>query len=87
MRATTVSNVPSQILAWGNGLGLRITKPIAAAAHAQVNSSVVITAQPGRIIIDIAPVRPTLEAMLATYDPKKHGGEVMEFAPLGLEVL
>lgn len=87
MRANTVSNVPSQILAWGNGLDLRITKSIAEAARAQVNSSVVITAQPGRIIIDIAPVRSTLEAMLAKYDPKKHGSEAMAHAPLGLEVL
>ena len=28
---------------------------------------------------------PTLDAMLAAFDPKRHGGEAMAFAPVGVE--
>ena len=30
---------------------------------------------------------PALEAMLAAFDPERHGGEAMAFAPVGNEVL
>jgi hypothetical protein len=30
---------------------------------------------------------PTLEEMLAAFDPGRHGGEVMVVAPVGAEVL
>jgi hypothetical protein len=29
----------------------------------------------------------TLNEMLAAFDPKRHAGEVMSFAPTGIEVL
>jgi antitoxin MazE len=43
-----------------------------------------VTVKPGRIIIETA-VEPTLEQMLAAFDPKKHGGEVMADKPVGVE--
>jgi antitoxin MazE len=40
--------------------------------------------KPGRIIIE-SETEPTLEQMLAAFDPVKHGGEVMADAPRGVE--
>ena len=30
---------------------------------------------------------PTLEEMLASFDPKRHGGEAMDFPPVGREAI
>jgi antitoxin MazE len=64
----------SQISAWGNSLAFRITKPMARAAGLAVGSRVRVTVDPGRIVIE-KETRPTLEQMLAAFDPEKHGGE------------
>jgi len=81
-----MSTSHSQIGAWGNGLALRLTKPMAKAAGVKAGTRVRIVAKPGRIVIE-AESEPTLEAMLAAFDPKRHGGEAMAFAPVGVEVL
>ena len=87
MTLPTVTNAPSRLIPWGTSLGLRITKAIARAAGVEANSQVTITAQPGRIVIESVPARPSLEDMLARFDPKRHGGEVMAYAPIGKEVV
>ena len=46
-----------------------------------------ITAQRRRIVVETAKQAPTLAAMLAAFDPKRHCGEVMAFAPVGLELI
>ena len=74
-----------QISAWGNGLAFRLTKPMAKAAGVAEGSPVRVTVKPGRIIIE-AETEPTLEQMLAAFDPKKHGGEVMVDRSVGVEV-
>ena len=75
----------SQISVWGNGLALRLTKPMAKAAGVSEGTRVRIVVKPGRIVIE-ADTEPTLDAMLAAFDPKRHRGEVMAFAPLGVEI-
>jgi antitoxin MazE len=87
MTTTTVTNFQSRVLPWGNGLGLRLTKTLANAAGVDANSPVRITVEPGRIIIETAPKKRSLADMLASFDPKKHGGEAMAFAPLGKEAM
>lgn len=87
MSTITISNIHSRVLPWGNGLGLRITKTLAQAAGVEANASVSITAEPGRIIIETRPKRLSLTEMLANFDPQRHGGEVMTFAPVGKEVM
>ena len=82
-----IHNVPSRLVPWGTSLGLRITKAVAKVAGVEADSQVTITAQPGRIVIETVTTRPTLEAMLARFDPVRHGGEAMAFAPIGKEVL
>lgn len=74
----------AQISTWGNGLALRITKPMSKAAGVADGSPVRVTVEPGRIVIETA-TRPTLDQMLAGFDPKKHGGEVMTGGAVGVE--
>ena len=82
-----IHNVPSRLVPWGTSLGLRITKAVAKVAGVEADSQVTISAQPGRIVFEVVAKRPTLEAMLARFDPARHGGEAMAFAPIGKEVL
>ncbi len=74
----------AQISAWGNGLALRITKPMAKAAGVVEGSPVRVTVKPGRIIVETE-IEPTLDQMLAAFDPKKHCGEVMAATSVGVE--
>lgn len=79
-----MSTAVSRICAWGNGLALRLTKPMAKIAGVAEGSQVRVTVKPGRIVIE-AETEPTLEQMLAAFDPKKHGGEAMASAAVGVE--
>ena len=83
----TIHNVRSRLVPLGTSLGLRITKAVGKVAGIEADSQVSITAQPGRIVIETVATRPTLEAVLAGFDPARHGGEAMAFAPIGKEVL
>ena len=86
MAATRISNIESRVVAWGNGLGFRITKPLAEAAGIDLDTVLSVSAQPGWIVIEALSGRPSLEAMLAAFDPKRHGGEAMALRPVGREV-
>lgn len=79
--------VDTSVNQWGNGLAVRINKTIAKAAGVVEGTRVRITAQEGRIIVEKVEIPPSLDAMLAAFDPKRHGGEAMPFAPVGKEVL
>ena len=83
-----MATTTAQINTWGNGLAVRLTKPIAAVAGVQEGTRVRIVAEPGRIIIEMQR-RLTLAEMLKAYDPKKHGreGELMAFKPVGKEIV
>lgn len=74
----------AQISAWGNGLALRLTKPMATLAGVAEGSPVRVTVEPGRIVIETE-VGPTLEQMLAAFDPKRHSGEAMAGRAVGVE--
>jgi antitoxin MazE len=79
-----MSTSVGQISAWGNGLALRLTEPMAKIAGVAEGSPVRVTVKPGRIVIDTE-VEPTLDQMLAAFDPAKHGGEAMAGRPVGKE--
>lgn len=72
---------------WGNGLAVRLTKSVARIAGVKEGTRVRVVAQRGRIVIETESREPTLEEMLAAFDPKRHGGELMAFEPVGTEVL
>jgi antitoxin MazE len=79
-----MSSIASQISVWGNGLALRITKPMAKTAGIVEGTPVRVTVKPGRILIE-ADTALTLDEMLATFDPAKHSGEFMADSPIGAE--
>jgi antitoxin MazE len=72
---------------WGNGLAVRITKAVARVAGLKEGTVVRIVPAPGRVVIETTEREPTLEEMLASFDPARHGGEAMAFKPVGREVL
>lgn len=80
-----MSTSTGRIGAWGNGLALRLTKPMAKAAGMVDGSPVRVTAKPGRIVIEMDS-EPTLDQMLEAFDPKKHGGEALADQAVGAEV-
>ncbi len=79
--------VEARVNQWGNGLAVRLNKSVAKAAGVAEGTAVRITAQPGRIIVETVTKEPTLQEMLAAFDPMRHGGEATAFLPLGAEVL
>jgi antitoxin component of MazEF toxin-antitoxin module len=79
--------VEATVNRWGNGLAIRINKSVAKAAGVTEGAAVRITARPGRIVVEAVTREPTLEEMLAAFDPRRHGGEEMTFSPAGAEVL
>ena len=71
---------------WGNNLGVRLPAAVARAARLRVNQRVRVAVEKDRVVITpVAPAALTLEQMLASYDPARHGGEVMVVTPLGAE--
>ncbi len=71
---------------WGNNLGVRLPAAVARAAHLRVNQRVRVAVENDRVVITpVAPRELTLEQMLASYDPVRHGGEVMAVTPLDAE--
>ncbi len=71
---------------WGNGTALRLSKRVLATAGFTQGTSVRMIVEPGRIVVEPVKRRPTLDEMLAEFDPAIHGGEAMAFEPLGKEV-
>ncbi|MBI5255847.1 MAG: hypothetical protein HY855_05065 [Burkholderiales bacterium] len=57
---------------------------MAKTAGVTAGSPVRITVKPGRIVIETE-MAPTLEQMLAAFDPKKHGGEAVAGGAVGVE--
>lgn len=55
-----MSTSAAQISAWGNGLALRLTKPMAKTAGVAEGSPVRVTVKPGRIVIETED-EPTLD--------------------------
>jgi antitoxin MazE len=45
-----------------------------------------VIVKPGRIVIE-SETEPTLEQMLAAFDPKRHGAELMADRPVGVEAI
>lgn len=84
--STASAPIKTQISTWGNGLALRLTRPVAALAGVAEGTPVHITAAPGRIVIEVVS-EPSLEQMLAAFDPDRHGGELMAGGSIGAEVV
>ena len=84
--AATVS-VEQVIQEWGNGLGVRITAPVAKAARFARGLPISVEVVDGGVFLRaIGKPRLTLAQKLKAFDPAIHGGEVMATGRLGAEV-
>lgn len=78
--------VDQTIQGWGNGLGVRITGPVAKAVHLERGTPVKVEVVEGGFFVRVAgKPRLTLAQKLKAFDPARHGGEVMAAKPVGVE--
>lgn len=75
-----------KVKTWGNSLAVRIPTEAARAAGVAEDTAVSITAFPGKLVIEVAARRMTLEERLAKFDPARHGGELLDLPPVGREL-
>jgi antitoxin MazE len=74
------------VQAWGNGLAVRITSPVAKVANFRLGQPVVVeVVEEGVLLRRVGEPRLSLSQMLKKFDPAVHGGEAMAFEPVGVE--
>jgi len=82
-----MTEVTLDIKRWGNSLGVRLPSAIAREVHLHVDQKVKLSIVDGQVVL--SPVLEdvlSLDDRLATFDPKRHGGESMVAAePLDAE--
>ncbi len=83
----TAVKVQQTVQEWGNGLGVRITAPVAKAARLARGVPVTVEVVEGGVMLRVIG-RPqlTLAQKLKAFDPARHGGEVMASGRIGSEV-
>ena len=73
---------------WGNGLGVRITSPIAKAAHFSQGVPISVeVVKNGVLLRVVGKPKLSLSQKLKAFDPEQHGGEIMNSAPIGKEII
>ncbi len=83
----TAIKVEQTVQEWGNGLGVRITSPVAKAARFARGLPITVEVVEGGVLLRPAgEPKLTLSQMLKEFDPAVHGGEVMASPPVGAEV-
>ncbi|RYH48716.1 MAG: PbsX family transcriptional regulator [Alcaligenaceae bacterium] len=72
---------------WGNGLAVRLTAPVARAAHLSRGVPISVEVVEGGVFLRVTG-QPTLSLSqkLAAFDPQRHGGEAMAGGRVGAEV-
>ena len=84
---TTIICAEQTIQEWGNSLAVRITAPVAKAAHLALGSPVRVEVVEGGILLrPLGEPRLTLAQKLKAFDPAVHGGEAMACTLIGNEV-
>lgn len=84
---TATVSADQTIQQWGNGLGVRITAPIAKAARFERGLPIKVEVVEGGVLLRAAgKPRLTLAQKLKAFDPALHGGEVMASGRIGAEV-
>ncbi len=85
MRASV--KVEQTVQEWGNGLGVRITAPVAKAARFARGLPVTVEVVKGGVLVRAAgKPKLTLAQKLKAFDPTVHGGEAMASGRMGAEV-
>jgi antitoxin MazE len=85
---TTAVKVEQTVQEWGNGLGVRITAPVAKAAKFARGLPVTVEVVDEGILVRPLASKPklTLAQKLKAFDPALHGGEAMADGRVGAEV-
>jgi antitoxin MazE len=84
---TAAVKVEQTVQEWGNGLGVRITAPVAKAARFARGLPITVEVVEGGVLVRAAgKPRLTLAQKLKAFDPKIHGGEAMVSGRIGAEV-
>ena len=79
--------VEQTVQAWGNGLGIRITAPLAKAADISPGTPVKVeVVEEGFLVRISGKPKQTLAQKLKAFDPSRHGSEVMSSGRVGAEV-
>ncbi|ANJ00750.1 hypothetical protein A8O14_06005 [Polynucleobacter wuianus] len=72
---------------WGNGLGVRITSPIAKAAHLSQGMPISVEVVKNGVLLRIVgKPKLSLSQKLKAFDPDQHGGEAMASTLIGQEI-
>jgi antitoxin MazE len=80
--------VEQTVQEWGNGLGVRITSPVAKAAHLSQGVPISVEVVKNGVLLRIVgKPKLSLNQKLKAFDPEKHGGEVMTSKPIGKEII
>ena len=80
--------VEQTIQEWGNGLGVRITSPVAKAAHFSQGVPISVeVVKDGVLLRVVGKPKLSLSQKLKAFDPEIHGGEVMTSTPIGKEII
>lgn len=84
---TATISVEQTIQEWGNGLGVRITAPVAKAARFARGLPIKVEVVEGGVMLRaVGKPKLTLAQKLKAFDPALHGGEVMACGRVGAEV-
>lgn len=76
----------SKVSKWGNGPAVRLTTPALQRANLRIDDPVEVIAREGEIIIRRQRKRPTLDDLLAGFDPARHRHPLaFDDAPRGSE--
>lgn len=79
--------VEQTVQEWGNGLGVRITAPVAKAARFARGLPITVEVVEGGVLVRAAgKPKLTLAQKLRAFDPAVHGGEAMVGGRIGAEV-
>jgi antitoxin MazE len=82
-----VLKVEQTIQEWGNGLGVRITLPVAKAAHFSQGVPISVeVVKDGVLLRVIGKPKLSLSQKLKAFDPDQHGGEAMASTLIGQEI-
>ena len=83
-----VLKVEQTIQEWGNGLGVRITSPVAKAAHLSRGLPISVeVVKDGVLLRVVGKPKLSLSQKLKAFDSEIHGGEVMTSTPIGKEII
>ena len=87
LSVTVAVKVDQTVQEWGNGLGVRITAPVAKAARFARGLPITVEVVDGGILLRATgKPKKTLAQKLRAFDPKIHGGEAMAGGRVGSEV-